>query len=110
MKKDNIVYLEDIIESIEYIIDYTNEYKTEEELVRDQKTLDAVLRRIQVLGEAVKRLDIDFRNQYSDIPWKQMAGLRDVVVHDYDEIKIDRVWRVIQGRIPEVLPKLKKLL
>lgn len=61
---------------------------------------DAVLRRITIIGEATKRLTKEFRAEHPSIPWKQIAGMRDVLSHDYDEVDIDDVWVVICEDIP----------
>lgn len=75
--------------------------------IRDQ---DAVIRRLTIVGEATKRLSIEFRDAHPDVPWKEMAGLRDVVVHDYDEVDLDRLKPVIEIKLPEVLHQLEPLL
>ena len=75
--------------------------------VRDQ---DAVIRRLIVIGEATKRLSMAFREAYPEIPWKEMAGLRDVVVHDYDGIDFQILKPVIEVKLPEVLRQIEPLL
>ncbi|MBP0014057.1 MAG: DUF86 domain-containing protein [Roseofilum sp. SBFL] len=83
----------------------------------DAKTLaeniekqDAILRRITIIGEATKRLSKEFRNQHSAIPWKEMAGMRDVITHDYDEVDMDEVWKVISINLPELLNYIEPLV
>jgi uncharacterized protein with HEPN domain len=70
----------------------------------------AVLYRLIVIGEATKRISIEFRNQHPDIPWKDMAGMRDRVTHGYDRVDLDIVWDVVQFRIPELIHLLQPLL
>ena len=70
---------------------------------------DAILRRITIIGEATKRLSPEFRQKYSDIPWKKIAGMRDVITHDYDEIDLTEIWTVITENIPELLRYLENL-
>ncbi|MFG3819220.1 HepT-like ribonuclease domain-containing protein [Limnothrix redekei] len=75
--------------------------------VKDQ---DAVIRRLIVIGEATKRLSMTFRNAHPDIPCKEMAGLRDVIVHDYDGIDFERLKPVIEINLPDILRQIQSLL
>lgn len=93
------------MESIERIESYTKDL-TEEQFSRNTKTQDAVLRRLAIIGEAVKQLPKDLRDEHKQIPWKQIAGARDIFVHEYFGVGIERVWKTIQ----EDLPKLKKVV
>jgi uncharacterized protein with HEPN domain len=70
----------------------------------------AILYRLIVIGEATKRLSNEFREQYPMIPWRQMAGLRDVVIHDYDELDLDILWNVIHINLPDILPEIQAIL
>lgn len=83
---------------------------TEAEFQRDERTQLAILYEITILGEVVKRLSTEFRSQHSTIAWRQIAGMRDRLVHDYDEVKLDLVWEVIQTNIPELLEYITPLL
>jgi uncharacterized protein with HEPN domain len=67
------------------------------------------LRRITIIGEVTKRLSLEFRQKHSDIPWKKIAGMRDVITHDYDEIDLTEIWTVITENIPELLKYLENL-
>jgi uncharacterized protein with HEPN domain len=89
------LYIQDILESIEAIEEYVQS-TTEEQFYRNRQVQDAVLRRLEIIGEAVKNLDEDFRNRYPEIPWKKVAGLRDVLIHEYFGVSLKRVWRVIK--------------
>ena len=71
---------------------------------------DAILRRITIIGEATKRLSPEFRLQHPEIPWKQMAGMRDVITHDYDEVDLDDVWGVVQRDLPQLLTDIEPLV
>lgn len=77
---------------------------------QDIKTQSAVLYQIAILGEAVKRLSPELRDNYPDIPWSAMAGMRDKLIHDYEGVNIDRVWLTLELSIPELLKKIKPLL
>lgn len=76
----------------------------------DRKTQNAVLYCITILGEAVKQLSPEFRAQHPQIPWKDIAGMRDKCVHDYRQINIRRVWQITQTSIPALLQALEPLL
>jgi len=76
----------------------------------DRKTQSAVLYQIAILGEAVKRLSPAFRDQYPNIPWSAMAGMRDKLIHDYEGVDIRRVWLTLQTSIPEFLGAIEPLL
>ena len=68
------------------------------------------MRRISIIGEATKRLSDDFRAQHAEVPWKEMAGMRDVIIHDYDEVDLDEVWTVIRENLPQLLADLEPLV
>lgn len=98
----------DIIESIKLILHYV-EGVNQESLAVNYEKQDAILRRITIIGEATKRLSPEFRQKHSDIPWKKIAGMRDVITHDYDEIDLTEIWTVITENIPELLKYLENL-
>ncbi len=78
---------------LQRLFSYTANVTFEEFLSNDEKQ-DAVLRRILIIGEATKRLSPEFRENYSNIPWREIAGMRDVIVHDYNRVDIEAVWDV----------------
>jgi len=72
---------------------------------------DAVVKRLEVIGEAVKRLDKDFRESHPELPWKGMVGLRDVLVHDYDKVILEELWQLIHnGDLRSVKDQVSKVL
>jgi len=105
MKRDIGLYLDDIIESIEKIEGYTQNL-SEEEFSRNTQIQDAVLRRLAIIGEAVKQLPKDLMDKHKQIPWKQIAGARDIFVHEYFGVGVERVWKTVQ----EDLPELKRVI
>lgn len=105
MQRDIGLYLDDIRESIEKIESYTQNIN-EEEFSRNIQTQDAVLRRLAIIGEAVKHLPEDIKEKHKQIPWKQITGARDIFVHEYFGVGIERVWKTVQ----EDLPRLKKVV
>lgn len=108
MKRDMRLYIKDILESIEAIEEYTKGI-TEEEFYKNKQIQDAVLRRLEVIGEAIKNIDDNFRNTYPDIPWRKIAGLRDVLSHEYFGVDMKRVWNVVKKDLTELKPKISKI-
>ncbi|WP_271254464.1 HepT-like ribonuclease domain-containing protein [Pseudanabaena sp. Chao 1811] len=98
----------DITESIKLILQYVKGIDQDALAVNYEKQ-DAILRRITIIGEATKRLSPEFRQKHSDIPWKKIAGMRDVITHDYDEVDPTEIWTVITENIPELLKYLENL-
>lgn len=82
----------------------------EEEFRRDVRTQDAVLRRLEIVGEAVKRLPAEFRDAHPSVPWKRIAGFRDVAIHHYDRVDLDRVWALVRQDVPGLLAEVQRLL
>ena len=75
---------------------------TEDEFYLDRQVQDAVVRRLEIIGEAVKNIDDDFRNKYPHVPWKKIAGMRDIIAHEYFGVKLDRVWGVVRKDLPHL--------
>ncbi len=108
MKKDPQIYLQDIITSI-HDIEIFIEGMSYAQFSKDKKTLNAVIRSLEVMGEAVKNLPAGFKNKHPEIPWKKIAGMRDKLIHEYFGIDIEIIWQVIEEDIPSIKPKIKKL-
>src|SRR3989344_4813261 len=99
MARDERVYLDDIQESIARIHDYTKGI-SEKDLANNQLLLDAVIRRLLVIGEAVKRITDETRALAPEVPWQKIAGTRDVLVHEYKAILPEQVWTIIYHDLP----------
>jgi uncharacterized protein with HEPN domain len=83
---------------------------TKSNLATNEEKQSAILYQVIIVGEATKRLSNDFRNTHSDIPWKDIAGMRDVLAHQYDRVNLDTLWDVIQNDIPELIELITPLL
>ncbi|VEN73811.1 DUF86 domain-containing protein [Candidatus Desulfarcum epimagneticum] len=106
--KDQRLVLIHIKESIEKIQQYTVD--GESLFLNDPKTQDAVIRNFEIIGEAVKRLSEETRRIVSEIPWRQFAGLRDVLIHQYDGIHLSEVWLMVENDLPMLKEAVKTLL
>jgi len=108
MKKDDGVFLGHILESIELIEEYS-EGLTQEKLEENTKIQDAIVRRIEIIGEAVKNLSEDITKKYFQIPWKDIAGMRDKITHHYFRIDMKTSLGVIEDNLPDLKAKLEKI-
>ncbi|MFM8307214.1 MAG: DUF86 domain-containing protein, partial [Microcystis aeruginosa] len=79
-------------------------------LESDLRTQSAILYQITIMGEATKRLSPGFRKQHPEIPWREMAGMRDVIVHKYDQLDLDVVWDIVENKLTELLKVIAPLL
>ena len=100
--------LYDIQEALRRIKAYTPEM-TYKEFLADTRTQDAVIRNLEIVGEATKKLSIELRNRHPDVPWKKMAGTRDRLIHDYIGVDIEIVWQIIIAELPDLALQIAKI-
>jgi uncharacterized protein with HEPN domain len=108
MTKDPRVYLAHILECIQKIERFTQEGRSR--FFQDALVQDAVLRNLEVIGEAAKRLDDTYRATHPQIPWRALAGLRDVLIHQYESVDPERVWAIVEGELPGLREAIAVLL
>ncbi len=109
MKREAGDFIEDIINAMNKALQFV-EGMSYDEFSRDSKTVFAVVRAIEIIGEAVKNIPEDIRGKYPRIPWKGMAGMRDKVIHEYFGVDTKVVWDTVKKRISEVKPLFEKML
>lgn len=105
MSPDEIIVL-DIVRAARLAIEF-KQGMDKDEFLADIKTQSAVLHQLMVMGEAVKRLSMDYRDEHAHIPWKVIAGMRDVLIHGYDIVDLNEVWKTVDVDVPQVLPLLE---
>lgn len=108
MTKDPLVYIDHILESIKAIENYTKDTEKKQFLLSVQLQ-DSVIRRIEIIGEAVKSIPIVIKDKYREIPWKSIAGMRDKIVHEYFSIDLELTWVVVEKEIPKLKRRILKL-
>ncbi len=109
MKKDPKIFLTHILESIEEIEKNTTNLN-EVEFFRNTTKQDAIIRRLEIIGEATKNLPKSFKNKHPEIEWRKVAGLRDVIVHEYFGLSLKLIWKIVQNNIPELKIKITQLV
>lgn len=109
MKRNTTLYLGDILESITLIEEYTSNL-SKEHLLKDKKIQDAILRRLEIVGEASKNIPSIIKKKYHEIPWKEIAGTRDILTHAYFSVNADRIWNIIKRDLPKLKTEIQKIL
>lgn len=102
-------YIEDIVDAMDKAMQFT-ENMDYSDFIHDDKTIFAVIRALEIIGEAVKKIPEDVRVKYPEIPWKRIAGMRDKVIHEYFGVKLEVVWMTVKEEIPTLRPLFQDIL
>lgn len=103
------LYLDDILEAAARIEKYTAGFSLAK-LKKDDLTIDGVVRNLEIIGEAVKNIPLDIKNKYPAVEWKKIAGLRDILAHEYYGIDLDILWDIIENKIPALKKEIARLI
>lgn len=109
MPNSYLLYLKDINDSIKSIEIFIKNMSFEQ-FISDDKTSSAVIRKLEIIGEATKKIPKNIQEKYPQIPWKDIAGMRDKLIHAYSDVDLKLVWKTIQIRVPELKSFLEKML
>ena len=109
MKREYGDYIQDITDSIKETEEFTKELSFDD-FKQDKKTVNAVIRSLEIMGEAAKKIPDNLRRKYSKIPWKEMAGIRDKLIHEYHGVDLEIIWKVVKEELPPVKPNILKML
>ena len=102
-------YLHDILDAVNDIESFVSGL-TYDEFIKDRKTLNAVVRSIEIIGEASKNIPAPIKAQYKGLPWKQMAGMRDKLIHAYFGIDTETLWKAAKSNVPSLKVPIQKIL
>jgi uncharacterized protein with HEPN domain len=108
MSRDD-TYLVDMLESAKIALEYVLG-KTWDDFSGDMQCQDAVVRRIEIIGEAARRLSQETRDQHPQVPWREITSMRNLVIHEYDVVDIGQVWDTVQNKIPPLIEELAKIV
>jgi uncharacterized protein with HEPN domain len=103
------LYLEDIQQACDDILNFTQNINSAEDLQNDRRTFLAVVRCLEIIGEAARQMPKVFREKHPEFPWRETASLRNVIAHEYFGLDIDIIWDVIQTRIPVLVEQVKQI-
>ena len=109
MKKDVTIFLEDILKNIKLIEKFIHNMN-KEQFMGSIQTQYSVIRGLEIIGEATKNLKQDVTDKYKEIPWRDIAGLRDKLIHGYFEVDLERIWVVSKDDLPDLKRKIEKII
>jgi len=110
MTDRDLAVLLDINQAARQIIDFVDDVPNETAFLHDLKTQSAVLYQISIIGEAVGRLSDEFKNDHPDVRWRDIRGMRNIILHAYDNVDMPRVWDVVENDVPDLLEMFDPLL
>lgn len=108
-KRNWKLYIEDILECIEKIERYIGDFQFDE-FKNDSKTIDAVVRNLEIIGEASRNIPEEIKNKYSEIPWRDIVDFRNRIAHEYFGISLSIAWYIIKQELPKLKQQIKQIL
>jgi uncharacterized protein with HEPN domain len=108
-ERNLILFLNDILKCIQKIQKYTKGKKYND-FIQNELLVDGIVRNLEVIGEAVKNIPEDFRKKYPTVEWKKIAGLRDILIHEYFGIDYELLWDIVKSKIPELKVQITKIV
>ncbi|MDT7961462.1 MAG: DUF86 domain-containing protein [Armatimonadota bacterium] len=108
-KRSDINYLRDILDAIASIEEYLYGFDYDA-FLSDKRTRDAVIRNLEIIGEAIKKLSPAIRSRYPEVPWRSVAGLRDVLIHDYFGVDYEDIWEIVSTDLKELKQQIQAII
>src|SRR3989304_6206803 len=108
MPRDYKVYVDDVLTSIHKIKVYTKGL-SKKRFLGDEKTIDAVVRNLEIIGEAIKKIPENIRSKYPNVEWRKITGLRDILVHEYFGVDAEIIWDIVHNKIPELDKEIQQI-
>ncbi len=108
MKRDVELFIEDILNSIKNIEEFSKNLD-KDKFSKDNLRQSAIIRQLEIIGEAVKNIPTSFREKYPRIAWKDIAGFRDILSHAYFGVNLDRVWKIIERDLPKLKEEISRI-
>lgn len=108
MQKSSDLYLSDVLDSIEKILEYTHGMSFES-FKQNKLIVDAVMRNLEIIGEAAKRIPPELKRNNPHVEWKKITGLRDILIHEYAAINLEIVWDIVSNKIPELKRSIEEI-
>ncbi|KKQ75378.1 MAG: hypothetical protein US96_C0012G0007 [Candidatus Woesebacteria bacterium GW2011_GWB1_38_5b] len=108
-RKDDILYLNHVIKACEEIASFIKSIN-KEQFLHDSLIQNAVLHQLSILGEALNNTSNQFKTNHSEIPWREIVGMRNIVIHDYDRVNVEVVWNTVSRDIPQLKLQIKEIL
>jgi uncharacterized protein with HEPN domain len=104
-RKNHKLYLEDILQAVDKIGRYTRNLNSKS-FAQNDLVVDAVVRNLEIIGEASRNIPEEIRKQHADIPWSRMIGLRNIAIHEYFGVDLGIIWEIVTRNLPETKPKI----